>query len=295
MENKKNFEQLMIADLQQLTEREKEFKRTHQEVLTQGIMATQNIINMGAALKRMRDGKLYSGIFDTFDDYVENAVGFKARNAYNYIKMYESYPEAFLQSNAKLGVTKLVLLAGLSEKDREDILEDNDVEDVTVSNLRRIIEEKTKRCEQLELEMDKSIEYEEAADKRAQEKVSAVEKEIEKLKVEKNKAAVQVAGLKKQIEELKNAPKETITVPDPEAQAKADALEGQLRAKTAELESVSKQLTIAQDTKMVTFKIKFEELQIKAKECLGIISTLDKDKADKCRLALKSVMEGWKI
>ena len=118
------------------------FQVLHNEILYNGKLACQFAIEMACKLKIMRDSKLYlTGGYSSFSEYVENGVGIKERQAYNYIKVYEDLPEDFLHSNAKIGITKLTLLTTLSNEERNIIVENNDIEDISVNNLKKQIED----------------------------------------------------------------------------------------------------------------------------------------------------------
>lgn len=100
-------------------------------------IAQESLYEVCKGLKEMRDDKLYKELnYKNFEDYCEQEVGIKWRQAYNYISIAESFSEDFLQSIAKIGTTKLSLLAKLDEPQREEIQQTTDLESVTVRELK---------------------------------------------------------------------------------------------------------------------------------------------------------------
>lgn len=130
----------------------KEAASMHQHICECGITAASAIAEMGRSLKIMRDKKLYIHLgYETFGEYVENNgdYSFKERQAYSYIKLAETYSDSFLQSNAEIGVTKLELLTRLSDSDRAEVIEENDLAGMTVEQVKALIRDKQALCEQL--------------------------------------------------------------------------------------------------------------------------------------------------
>lgn len=99
--------------------------------------AQQSLYEVCKGLKEMRDGKLYKELgYQNFEDYTENEVGIKRRQAYNYIQIATGLPTDFVQSTAQIGIEKLALLAKLDEPTRNEVTETVDVESVTVKELK---------------------------------------------------------------------------------------------------------------------------------------------------------------
>lgn len=99
--------------------------------------AQQSLYEVCKGLKEMRDGKLYKELgYANFEDYTENEVGIKRRQAYNYIMIAENMSAENVQSIAQIGSTKLTMLAMLDEPTREAVAETVDVESVTVKELK---------------------------------------------------------------------------------------------------------------------------------------------------------------
>lgn len=155
------------------------------------------------ALKRMRDTKLYTVYgFDDFGGYCEAAHGIKSRMAYKYIKAYEDCGRALMEQNAQAGITKLALLSEISANERADFAVENDLEGMSVSEVKAKLQEITGLREQLSF-------YESAEEK---EKTAAQEKDE------------QLAKLRAELAALKAAPIDTVaTDADALAAARAEA------------------------------------------------------------------------
>lgn len=106
----------------------------HQRILVTAQMAQKNLYDMCIMLKQMRDEKLYKDLgYQNFEDYCEQEIGFSRRNARNYIAVIEHFDG---KSISRLGVTKLSLLAALSESEQEKIQATVNVEDTSVRELK---------------------------------------------------------------------------------------------------------------------------------------------------------------
>ena len=88
----KNSKEIVKASENQgLPSDQADFLSLHQTIIMCGSMASNALIEMAKNLKEMRDRKLYTaGGFNSFSEYVENAVGIKERQAYSYISIIEN-------------------------------------------------------------------------------------------------------------------------------------------------------------------------------------------------------------
>lgn len=159
-------------------------------------LAQQSLYDMCMGFKEMRDSKLYKELgYSTFEDYCEQETGFKRANVYNYITVVENLPKEFVQTSRQIGVSKLLLLTKLSEEERTEIAEKNDLETTSVRELERQIKE-------IQAEKDQAV-----ADKSAAEaKASASTQRVESL-------SQQITSLEAEIKELESRPIE-VAVPD---------------------------------------------------------------------------------
>ncbi len=280
MENKV-FEQLMLADGRQemLSVEQENFITTHRRIISCGNAAGRAFIDLARELKRMRDGKLYVAAgFADFGEYVEQAVGLKQRQAYNYIKVAERFTDKYLEEHAGYGVTKLALLASISETEREGVEENMDVEGASTRELeariRALEAERDEKQAQLSLfeEAKTKAERDAASVRAAADKSGA---ELEKMRKKVLKLGEEKTALEKQVQDLKNLPPEVKEVENPETAARLKAAEKARDEAVAAYESARKQLEIASDESMMRFKVKFEDFQNVLGEMFAIMTGMD--------------------
>lgn len=117
--------------------RHEQAQSLHQQVMTSGALAAENLFNMAKALKDIRDGKFYKELgYGNFESYCEEMVGMKRHMAYKYVSILELKN---VESIQHFGVTKLALLASLSEEKQAEVAETVDLESVSVRELKEEI------------------------------------------------------------------------------------------------------------------------------------------------------------
>lgn len=162
-------------------------------------MAQQNLYEMCKGLKEMRDSKLYKELgYSTFEDYCEQETGFKRSQVYNYISIVEKLPEDFVQSIGQIGMTKALILAKLSEDERTEIAEKNDLETTSVRELERQIKE-------LKIKADK-------ADMLSG-RLDDMNENCNRISKQRDEAELRIRHLEAEIKELESRPIE-VAVPD---------------------------------------------------------------------------------
>lgn len=140
-----------------VSEQHKQAIELHQKILVSANLAQQNIWDMCNGLKTMRDNKLYKELgYTNFEEYCENEVGMKRSNAYNYISIVEKINPENVQSIGQIGMTKLSLLATISEPEQAEIAEKLDIENTTVKQLKAEIDRLKGEKQEA---TDKSIDY----------------------------------------------------------------------------------------------------------------------------------------
>lgn len=136
-------EQLRAIPETERTPAQREALLLHDRLAYDKQMVEVGIVSMCRDLKEIRDGKHYETLsFGDFGEYTEQMHGIGARQAYNYIRVYEKLGVEILNSNSKIGVTKLLELASLefaklygAERDNAAILEiEVNLRDVVVPN-----------------------------------------------------------------------------------------------------------------------------------------------------------------
>ncbi len=163
-------------------------------------LAQQSLYDMCTAIKEMRDSKLYKELgYQNFEDYCEQEVGIKHSQAYRFISVAEKFDVNSFPSMGKIGMTKLSLLAELDEPTRTEIIENTDLENTTVRELKGRIKTLEQQAEAAEEKADKLTKSENKA-----------WGEVSKLQTDSEMQKDKIAQLEQQIKELENRPIEVI-------------------------------------------------------------------------------------
>lgn len=293
---------------------------THARIMANGQVIQRTLLQICKDLKTMRDERLYSEMgYDSFESYVEEAVGIKQRQAYSYISIYEKLGAKFIEENSDLGVTKLELISQISSYEREEFIEEADVENASVRELKAKVEEYKKQTEQLSFELD-SVKKEnddlsqqiedlqessettvaefdtETIKKAVDDAVKQVKEEnaevIKKLKqqVKDEKAKVKSANDTKQ-EEIKAAKQAAID----EANKKIDELVKEKNASDEKLKEALKAARVANaDEDVMAIRFLFSDLQSTANKIISHLDNVrkkDEQQAEKLGKALTGVLE----
>lgn len=266
--------------------------------LTQRIIAhaqsmQQSLYEICKGLQEMHDTKLYRELgYERFEDYTEQEVGIRRRQAYSYIKIAETFGTQ-VQSIAHLGTTKLALLAALDEPTRQEVIETAEVENVSVRELKAQIAQLQSDKEQAYKKLNEtSSELIRAETSRselstqnadlgqqldaARERITAVERvkgemaaEIKRLKEERQLRSYQRESLEDRIRELESRPVEHAVqeVADPAQAARIAELEAQLRAAAAD---VKRELSI--ETRLEMYWSAFDAVCDELEELLDVLT-----------------------
>ena len=200
---------------------------THNAIISSLENAANALVSLCRNLKHMRDSKGFTALgFEKFEDYTETACNIKKRQAYNYIQSYERLGSDFMQSNAQLGITKLLLLTEVCAVDRADFVEENDLEGMSVAEVKKLVAQNNDRGEQIDLLEEKlSSALDEMKELRERPVDVAVEQpseaDIKKL-VDKRTAEMQTEFAEKE-KALKADFKQKLSAAKQKAQKKADA------------------------------------------------------------------------
>lgn len=143
--------QLQVKNQKELTVQQYSALELHNRIRAAGELAAANYVEFCKNLKEMRDRELYSELgFKSFDAYTADALSMRQRQAYYYISQYERLGDNFLNANAKLGVTKLSLLASISSEEREELMQEGDINEISAAELKRALEKLKATEERLE-------------------------------------------------------------------------------------------------------------------------------------------------
>lgn len=310
-----------------LSEEQNEALNLHYEIIAKGNLAASAMVDFCQNLKRMRDERKYLLLgHETFEEYVEQDVGIKQRQAYTYIQALESLGEKYLQSNASLGISKLGMLAALPWYERREIEENNDVAEMSTRELKETISKLHEAQEQLTLitaerdELAKSSqEHEDLSNtvrrlreelKAASEKpaatvmreptaeeikqytVDAIEKERAKAKKDREKAIakaekrVRDAAEKSAADELGRKTEEL----EKKYKAVLDAAEKEKSELVGRLEKVEKDAKLTASPEVAKFSVYFDSVQKYINVMRDIIASMDDETtAAKLRAAMQKL------
>ena len=282
----------------------------HNSIVSAMKEAAFALVSLCENLKRMRDTGQYKALgFEKFEEYTEQACRIKKRQAYNYIATYERLGGTFLQSNAQLGITKLQLLTEVCAVDRADFVEQNDLEGMSVSEIKKLIAENKEYAEQISMFNENKeqivqelrrledenealknrpveVAVQEPSQEQVEKAVAAKTKELEKSYKDKLKKAKEKerqkaeAEKKKAIEEARTAAK---------AEADAKYKEQITQAKQDKEAALSKAKEIASkldknaDRELVTASLYFSEAQTQFDKFLTAANKITDEKGAKIK------------
>ena len=282
----------------------------HNSIVSAMKEAAFALVSLCENLKRMRDTGQYKALgFEKFEEYTEQACRIKKRQAYNYIATYERLGGTFLQSNAQLGITKLQLLTEVCAVDRADFVEQNDLEGMSVSEIKKLIAENKEYSEQISIFSESKerqeqelrrledenealknrpveVAVQEPSQEQVEKAVAAKTKELEKSYKDKLKKAKEKerqkaeAEKKKAIEEARTAAK---------AEADAKYKEQITQAKQDKEAALSKAKEIASkldknaDRELVTASLYFSEAQTQFDKFLTAANKITDEKGAKIK------------
>lgn len=238
--------------------------RLHGAIVADAQAAAYHLISLGKNLKEMNDGRLYKQLgYESLGDYASESVGLKGRTAYNYIAAYESYGESGLQKYGALGITKLTALLQLPPDERGELMESDEMAELSTRELQAKIDELKRKNEQLEFELE---EVSEKTDER-----SDMEREIDQLK----------AALEEE--------RKTKVLPAPEMTAEErEEIEEEIAAKLEARHKEELKQAVAQERKKASAAVKnAQEAEKKAKAAEKEIA----QKEEEARSEIDTVLE----
>lgn len=282
-----------------------------ERIKSNGRAAVNAVCMIGKDLRTMKIDKLYTSLgYAEFEDYAEKEFQIKRRQAYQYISVYEKLGEEFVQSNAQLGITKLALLAAANPEDRAEVMENEDVSDMTSKELEEALAKCKQQGEQLSMLEEENTELKNAAKGREelekeledyrrrcieqQDKIDALEKEPKDVEIQTKEVIKEVPDKKveKELAETKKAQKATEKELQEaqEAKNKAEkelaAVKKELEAKTSELQRATAKP--AESTDKSSFK---QMLASAYKEMTGLIEFVKTSEPEDRELFLRKALE----
>ena len=196
-----------------LTKQHKTAIELNQKILITAQAAQQNLYDMCVMLKQMRDDKLYKELgYPNFEDYCESEVGFGRMQAHKYIAIIENVKN--VNSSLHFGVTKLALLATLSESQQEEIQQTVNLEDTSVREL---------KAEIARLKADHKQEIKELSDENTE-----LQGKMKELVSDADTVRAELAEANEKITELESRPVEVAVQDNPESSKKIEELNRKL-------------------------------------------------------------------
>lgn len=95
----------------------------------------ENIIEIGRTLLEVKENIPHG----EFLSWLENEVNYSKSTAYNFMKVAKEFPN--FQQVGNLGMRKLLALTGIESESREKVIANNDLENMTITEVEKIIEE----------------------------------------------------------------------------------------------------------------------------------------------------------
>ncbi|MCH5195919.1 MAG: DUF3102 domain-containing protein [Oscillospiraceae bacterium] len=288
-------------------------------------IAAETLVAIGRDLKAMRDEKLYTALgCADFGEYCDKHTDIRQRQAYNFIKCYETYGKQ-LSELSGIGVTKLTLMTVLDEEDREELISSGDAENLSARELQEKIDELKSKYKQLTLdygqvkdakqdaeqEVDKLIAKMKAlavALKEEQEKNKELEsrpvevavqnpsdEEIKKIQDDAQKAAEKKlkAAEKQHEKEIKELREDLEKAHNAKLVAVGEKIEEieRLKSENAVLQSNAKNMKVPDETK-ARVKFYISQIQNTFTEVIKTISEVEnEDEKDKYKTALEAVVK----
>ncbi len=160
--------------MQELTEFN--IEKTTAEILILKDQTAQNIIEIGKRLIEVKENLEHG----EFKCWLKEKVDFTERSAQRFMQIGREFSNT--TSLSHLGSTKLFLLAGLDEEDRQEVMKENNIEDMTSRELEQVVKEKKEIKKKLQEEQEFSNELQKEI-KEKERQIAALQNEIENIQV----------------------------------------------------------------------------------------------------------------
>lgn len=160
-----------------------------------GLMQNVNgVFIIGRALNRIKEGKKYKAElgYNTFEDYLEQRVGFSRMTGYRYVEIANKLSENVSARLQNFSIRKLYLIASAVENEQQAIefIEEKHIignkekttENMTTRELEQVVKEKKEIKEQLKAEQEYSEELRQAI-KEKEQKIKALQCEIQNIQI----------------------------------------------------------------------------------------------------------------
>jgi chromosome segregation ATPase len=289
----------------------------HEEILIYAQNAYRSIYQMAIRLKQMKEGKAYKLLgFDNFDDYCKNSFNIDRTQAHKYIKVVETFGEN-VDLSQQNSISKLYLLTTVDEETRTDIMENSNLEEVTVRELREQItmlkSEKEKLSENLNgyEEIISNLSNENATLKKSPADTVSTDNEVKEELQEKDKKITeltkQLASTKFHYDTVQSSYKHLEQTNSKhyqkscELEKQLEELQKRLSGETSEVELLKREEEIKRLQNEITElenrppEIEFKEADTTIVECTALCKVLDEILHKILLLAINTEQENLKI
>lgn len=279
--------------------RKEQYFEVHQKIVACGRIAGENLLQMAQQLKRMRDEKLYEEAgYATFESYTESELNLRKSQAYKYINVLESMGEEYMRENGALGITKMNLLASLSDEERKEV---QAAESATVAELKEQIrqlrseaEEKDSRIAELEFNQAAEGMTENSTRVEKSDEAEKARKEAERALADARKVIEETNAKLEELRKERDAQRPPVKeVENAATAAERDKARAALAEKEAEVLLLQKQLQIAGNAELSEFKVRFTAWQQEGDALFALLGRMDEELREKSRAALAAVLGRW--
>lgn len=164
------------------------------DIKTGLMQSVSGIFIIGRALNRIKEGKKYKTElgYNTFEDYLEQRVGFSKMTGYRYVEIANKLSENVSARLQNFSIRKLYLIASAVENEQQAIefieekhIIDNkekSIEDMTTRELEKAVKEKKEITKQLKEEQEYSEELQQAIREKEQ-KIKVLQNELDNIQI----------------------------------------------------------------------------------------------------------------
>ena len=303
---------ILTENTNDLTDSQKEFVNLHTKLCKAVVNATMGLYEMSKIIKEIYDTKLYMSVgYSTLEEYTEEYFGLKKSQAYNYITIAGKYSLEFFQLIGKnVGMTKLLLLSKLGEDGAFNYITENDVENVSVNELKQEIKNLEDKLKSSEALLDVKTEMLEVEIKENDKKVNIIKQlqlDIEAL--QSDPAAPEIREVIKEVPIVDEAAVKELEEKNKGLEEKISKLEDKIKktknsnkdinelvkekeAVLSELEELRKKYELSSNNDFNDFKAQFNLLKKIYDDMILKISGYEPEFKEKCFLALKQLFRG---
>lgn len=238
---------------------------------------------------RLQEAKEQVG-HGNFEEWCKENLNYTSRTARKFMQLATEYgDENGLISNrnisSDLSISKALTLLKVPDEDREEFVEEHDVDTMTVKELEDAVREAKAEAERAESALEAKTAVAEKLTEELEKSNNSLDKAKEKLKKEKDSRQAEIdAALEKEREEIRELARKEAGAALTEAEKARDELADENAALKRKLDNSGQE-------GIVKFKILVDQLQDIFDQCgQCILVEPDKERSDKMNAALKQVV-----